>query len=142
VSGTATITSLQTREALCRIVIVGAGIVGAALAHYLSLRTTSEIVVFDRSLSSQNGSTGHVPGFVGQLNESNALTALAKESVQAYREIPDGFVSCGGLEVATSEQGLEHLRTRLSLAHKHNLPASILAAEATAGLAPDFVRHD
>jgi len=139
---TATIASLQTQEAPCRIVIAGAGIVGSALAHYLSLRTTSEIVVFDRSLSIQNGSTGHAPGFVGQLNESNTLTTLAKESVQAYRDIPDGFASCGGLEVATTEQGLEHLRTRLSLAHEHNLPASILAAEETVGLAPDFIRHD
>ena len=134
--------SLLDQQLFRRTVIIGAGIVGSAIASYLSIRTSEQIVVLDQCLSPLNGSTGHAPGFVGQLNESLVLTALAKESVQAYRGMPGGFSDCGGLEVARTEQGMEILRTRFWLAETRGLPAKLLNADETICLAPDFVRPD
>lgn len=125
-----------------RVVIVGGGIVGAALANFLSERKTLQVVLIDRSISSLNGSTSHAPGLVGQLNKDLHLTRLAKASVKEYHKILDGFDSVGGLEIATSSAEVETLQDRLKIANKAGLRAKIITAEEAVALAPDFVRRD
>ncbi|CAG8028190.1 unnamed protein product [Penicillium salamii] len=126
-----------------RIFIVGGGIVGAALAFYLSrdLPSTNkrQIVIVDRCLKKSLGSTGHAPGFVGQLNESPSLTQLAKETVSEYLSIPDGFSRVGGLELSSSPLGVEALHRRCEMARAAGLPAEILTPKTAASLAPDFI---
>jgi glycine/D-amino acid oxidase-like deaminating enzyme len=123
-----------------RIIIVGGGIVGAALAFHLSkAKSEHHIVLIDKSLDNLLGSTGHAPGFVGQLNESPVLTQLAKDTVQDYLTIPGGFETVGGLEISSTESGLENLKRRQKTAQEAGLPAELLAPEAAASLAPDFI---
>jgi glycine/D-amino acid oxidase-like deaminating enzyme len=132
--------ALQSQSPVERTIIIGSGITGASLSHYLTLCTQSRVVVIDRSLERQLGSTGHAPGFIGQLSENSILTKLARESVQAYLAIPDGFEACGGVEIATTPEAVIRLKGRQSLALKNGLPASMLTAEDTIALAPDFVQ--
>lgn len=123
-----------------RIIIVGGGIVGAALAFHLSkAKSEHHIVLIDKSLDNLLGSTGHAPGFVGQLNESPVLTRLAKDTVQDYLTIPGGFETVGGLEISSTKSGSENLKRRLKTAREAGLPAELLAPEAAASLAPDFI---
>ena len=71
-----------------RIVIVGGGIVGSSLACFLSHKSPiSNIILLDASLSSPRGSTAFAPGLVGQINEIDYLTQMAKESVEEYSKI-------------------------------------------------------
>ncbi|KAL2819207.1 FAD dependent oxidoreductase [Aspergillus granulosus] len=123
------------------IVIIGGGIVGSALAYFL---TTSgdgkKVTVIDRTFAQLKGSTGCAPGFVGQFNESEVLTRLAKDSVKEYLKIPGGFDPVGGLEVATSNAGLERLNWRLTTAKERGLKAKIISALEAAELAPDLVK--
>lgn len=123
-----------------RTLIIGAGIVGSSLAKCLSaLSPSREVVVLDRSLSALLGSTGHAPGFVGQLNELSTLTTLAKRSVKAYSDIEGGFDVVGGVEVAETAAGVELLKARYQLALEAGLPAKEANAREAARLAPAFV---
>ncbi|GFF33076.1 dimethylglycine dehydrogenase, mitochondrial [Aspergillus udagawae] len=135
---------MDSSEASFKLAIVGAGIVGSALAYFLSesLENGKEIVLIDRSFSQLKGSTGHAPGFIGQYNESEALTRLAMETVSEYRKIPDAFESIGGLEVATAPEGVQELRVRYDMAKKVGLPAELLSPEQAIELAPDLVKSD
>ena len=99
----------------------------------------NNIIIIDKSLENLLGSTGHAPGFVGQLNESPVLTRLAKDTVQDYLTIPGGFESVGGLEVSSTPSGLENLQRRQEAARGVSLPAELLTPEAAASLAPDFI---
>ncbi|KAF7170063.1 hypothetical protein CNMCM5623_002631 [Aspergillus felis] len=135
---------MDSSEASFKIAIVGGGIVGSALAYFLSesLENGKEVVLIDRSFSQLNGSTGHAPGFIGQHNESEALTRLAMDTVSEYRKIPGAFESIGGLEVATAPEGVQQLKVRYDMAKKLGLPAELLSPEQAIKLAPDLVKGD
>ncbi|KAJ5158155.1 uncharacterized protein N7500_007806 [Penicillium coprophilum] len=123
-----------------RIIIVGGGIVGAALAFHLSeAKSENHIILIDKSLETLLGSTGHAPGFVGQLNESPVLTRLAKDTVQDYLTIPGGFETVGGLELSSTPSGLEALERRQKTAQAAGLPAELITPEVAASLAPEFI---
>ncbi|KAH6900389.1 FAD dependent oxidoreductase [Thelonectria olida] len=122
------------------VLIVGAGIVGSSLAHFLSKSPISRnITVVDRSVSPLLGSTGHAPGFVGQFNESEVLTRLAIETVDEYTKIPGGFETVGGLEVASTPAGIAKLQSRYSNAAKLGLPSELVPLQKAQELAPNLV---
>lgn len=132
-------TSQQTSD----IVIVGAGIVGSALAYFLSTSNNAKkVTVIDRAFSPLKGSTGHAPGFVGQFNESEVLTRLAVDSVNEYLKIPGGFDIVGGLEIATTSRGVELLKSRLETAKERGLGAELISPQQAVGMAPDLVKGD
>ncbi|KAB8239215.1 NAD(P)/FAD-dependent oxidoreductase [Aspergillus alliaceus] len=126
------------------IAIVGAGIVGSALAYYLSHSTNNnkKVVLIDRSFSQLKGSTGHAPGFVGQFNDSEVLTRLAMDTVREYTNIPGGFDVVGGLEIATSCEGVDRLRSRCEMAKRAGLSAQLISSGQAVSLAPDLVKDD
>ena len=127
-----------------RVVIVGAGIVGTALAAYLGERSGLDITVLERGPGDLLlGSTGHAPGFLGLLNEVPVATELARTSSDAYERLEHrglaGFDRVGGLEVATSSAETTRLEVRAELAGTYRLPAQILTASQAADCAPSLV---
>jgi glycine/D-amino acid oxidase-like deaminating enzyme len=103
--------SLTLRQPATRqIVVVGAGIVGAAVATELVERGFQNVTVIEQSPNRLTGSTGHAPGFVGLLNEAPVMTRLAETSVRKYRQLSheglSGFAGVGGIEAATTAAGL------------------------------------
>ncbi|PGH09692.1 hypothetical protein AJ80_07643 [Polytolypa hystricis UAMH7299] len=141
-----TLADLQKEPPANTIFIIGGGVVGSALAFYLTASNNDNdaprVVVLDKSITTLRGSTGCAPGFVGQLNANPVLTRLAKDSVQEYLTIPDAFNNVGGLEVVTTSAGAAQLKERRELAHAAGLPAELLDAQQAAGLAPEFVKED
>ncbi|KAL4889527.1 FAD dependent oxidoreductase [Aspergillus ambiguus] len=125
------------------VVIIGAGIVGSAIAYHLaSTAGEKKIALIDRSISTLRGSTEIAPGFVGQYNESGVLTNLAVESVKEYTRIPGGFEVVGGLEVATAREGVDRLRSRWESATKAGLAAELLCSDQAVSLAPELIKDD
>ncbi|KAL4738177.1 FAD dependent oxidoreductase [Aspergillus similis] len=112
------------------ILVIGGGIVGSALSYFLSSDSSKKVTIVDRAFGRFTGSTGCAPGFVGQFNESEVLTH------------PGGFDPVGGLEVATSEAGVEKLKWRLEAAKGRGLRAEIISPQQAAKLAPDLVKPD
>lgn len=100
-----------------RTVIIGAGVVGAALADELSARGWSDITVVDQGdLPLTGGSSSHAPGLVFQANGSKALTEMARYTVEKFLSLEHEGQSCflqvGGLEVATTPERLTELHRR------------------------------
>ena len=94
-------------ETQASVVIVGAGIVGTAAAHFLSDLGWRDVVVVDQGpLFATGGSTSHAPGLVFQTNSSKAMTQFARETVELYASLEHDGQPCwygvGSLEVATT----------------------------------------
>ena len=121
-------------------IVVGAGIVGSALAAFLSEdKSSGRTLLIDRSFEEVVGSTGYAPGFLGQFNESDVLTRLAVNSLKEYERFPEVFKRVGGLELARSEQGIRQLNERCQKANASGLEARILTGEEAASVVPTFV---
>ncbi|NUR67190.1 MAG: FAD-dependent oxidoreductase, partial [Streptomyces sp.] len=100
-----------------RVVVIGAGVVGAAVADELSERGWTEVTVVDQGpLPATGGSTSHAPGLVFQTNSSKTMTELARYTVEKFCSLDvDGkpcFLQVGGLEVATTPERLAELHRR------------------------------
>ncbi len=95
-----------------KVVIIGAGIVGANLADELTARGWTDVTVLDRGpLPRTGGSTSHAPGLVFQTNASKAMTDFARYTVEKFLEL-DCFLQVGGMEVATTPARWEDLKRK------------------------------
>src|ERR1041384_8303207 len=100
-----------------RVVVVGAGVVGAALADELSARGWDDVTVVDQGpLPAPGGSSSHAPGLVFQTNGSKTMSELARYTVEKLSGLEvDGepcYLPVGGLEVATTPERLAELHRR------------------------------
>ncbi|MBW3592143.1 MAG: FAD-dependent oxidoreductase [Actinobacteria bacterium] len=128
-------------EARARVVVVGAGIVGCALADELTRRGWDGVVVVDAGpLPAPGGSTSHAPGLVFQTNPSKTMTELARASVERFSELHHEGQSCfrqvGGIEVATTRERLEELKRRHGFATSWGLETELLEPDEVAGKIP------
>jgi glycine cleavage system T protein len=115
-----------------RAVIVGAGIVGASIAHHLVKEGWTDLVVIDQGpLWETGGSTSHAPGLVFQLNPSHTMTQLARATVELLSGLDlDGlpcFHPVGGIEVAATEERWAELDRRYGRARGYGLDATLLS---------------
>ncbi|MFF4116689.1 FAD-dependent oxidoreductase [Streptomyces sp. NPDC001714] len=117
-----------------RVVIIGAGVVGAALADEISARGWTEVTVVDQGpLPATGGSSSHAPGLVFQTNPSKTMTELARYTVEKFCSLDvDGkpcFLQVGGLEVATTPERLAELHRRHGWITSWGIEARILTPE-------------
>ncbi|WP_152426022.1 GcvT family protein [Paeniglutamicibacter gangotriensis] len=121
-----------------RVVIIGAGIVGANLADELTQRGWNDITVLDKGpIPLTGGSTSHAPGLVFQTNASKTMTEFAAYTGAKLASLVRGgesaFNQVGGLEVATTAARMEELKRRQGWATSWGLEARVVdAAEAKA----------
>lgn len=95
-----------------RVVLVGAGIVGCALADELTDRGFTNVTVLDQAAGlAVGGSSSHAPGLVFQTNSCRSMTAFARYTVEKYTAL-GCFDQIGGLEIATSPERLADLSRR------------------------------
>jgi glycine/D-amino acid oxidase-like deaminating enzyme len=119
-----------------RVVVVGAGIVGTAVAERLGARKGCSVTVLDRAPRGElRGSTGHAPGFVGVVGEDSAL---ARRSAEVYREL-SAFDPVGAVELAETSGAAEVLAARAEAAVAAGVPATLLDPVDAARLAPRLV---
>jgi glycine/D-amino acid oxidase-like deaminating enzyme len=77
-----------------RVVIIGAGIVGCAIADELGERGWTDVTVLEQGpLFRTGGSSSHAPGLVFQTSPNRTMTEFARYTVRKYRELthPDGW---------------------------------------------------
>ncbi|GAA3920042.1 GcvT family protein [Actinoplanes auranticolor] len=112
------------------IVIIGAGIVGCALADELTLRGRTDVTVLEQGpLFSTGGSSSHAPGLVFQTNPSRTMAALARYTVAKLTRL-GCFDAVGSLEVATTPQRLRELHRRHGFATAWGIAAEVLGPDA------------
>ncbi|KAL4997091.1 hypothetical protein BDV10DRAFT_201998 [Aspergillus recurvatus] len=126
-----------------RIIIIGAGIVGANLADELLAQgwPAANITVVEQGpLSLPGGSTSHAPGLVFQTSPSKTMTRFAQYTVHKLQSIEKDGHSCfnqlGGLEVATTPERVAELKRKHGLAVSWGVEARLLDGEECLRLYP------
>jgi glycine cleavage system aminomethyltransferase T/glycine/D-amino acid oxidase-like deaminating enzyme len=124
-----------------RVVIIGAGIVGSAIADELTERGWTDVTVLDQGeLFTTGGSTSHAPGLVFQTTPNRTMTEFAKYTVAKYSSLTlDGdwcFRQLGGLEIATTPERMRELTRRHGWATAWGVESYLRSPEECAALHP------
>jgi glycine cleavage system aminomethyltransferase T/glycine/D-amino acid oxidase-like deaminating enzyme len=124
-----------------KVVIIGAGVVGAALVDELTARGWDDVTVVDQGdLPAPGGSTSHAPGLVFQASASKTMTELARYTVEKFcsmeSEAGPCFLQVGGLEVATTPERVVELHRRHGWLTAWGVESRVLDAAETAAMYP------
>ncbi len=121
--------------ARARVVIVGGGVGGAAVAHHLAKLGERDVVLLERS-ELTSGSTFHSAGLVGQLRGSVSLTRLMMDSVELYRTLDCGWVQCGGVRLACTPEREQEVMRQVAWAKTFGLALELVSPEQARELFP------
>jgi dimethylglycine dehydrogenase len=98
-----------------RVVVIGGGIVGAAVLYHLTKLGWSDVVLVERKQLTA-GSTWHAPGGFHAMNSDHNVAKLQAYTVSVYKEVQEisgqdvGMHLTGGLSIAATKERWEALR--------------------------------
>jgi sarcosine oxidase subunit beta len=119
---------------MARIVVAGAGVIGASIAYHLALRGASDVVLADRA-EVASGATGKAMGGVRQQFSTEAEVRLARESIGFFVELGSPFFEqVGYVFLATTAEGLAELEARAELQRGLGVPVESVDASRISGL--------
>ena len=115
---------------MARIVVAGAGAIGASVAYHLALRGASDVVLADRG-EVASGSTSKAMGGVRQQFSTEPEVRLARDSIRFFEELgAPFFLQVGYLFLATTDGGLAALEERMELQRSLGVPVERAAVPA------------
>jgi sarcosine oxidase subunit beta len=121
---------------MARIVVIGAGAIGASVAYHLAELGADDVVLVDRG-EVAGGSTAKAMGGVRQQFSTAAEVILARESIRFFERLgPPFFHQVGYLFLATTESGLRVLEERRELQAGLGVPVESVDPERIAAVAP------
>jgi sarcosine oxidase, subunit beta len=124
---------------VARVVVAGAGAIGASIAYHLALRGANDVVLADVG-EIAGGATGKAMGGVRQQFTTEAEVRLAQSSVRLFQELGAPlFEQVGYLFLATTEAGLAELEHRRELQAALGVPVERVDASFVDGLRTDDV---
>ena len=124
---------------MARIVVAGAGAIGASLAFHLASLGARDVVLADKGRVA-GGATGKAMGGVRQQFSTAAEVRLAQASIRFFEELgPPLFDQVGYLFVATTEEGLAALDERRALQEELGVPVEQVDPSYVEGLRTDDV---
>jgi sarcosine oxidase subunit beta len=124
---------------MARIVIAGAGAVGASIAYHLALLGGHDVVLAERNTIA-SGATGKAMGGFRQQFSTEAEVRLAQQSAKLFRELGAPlFEAVGYMFLATSDVGWERLRARAEMQRGLGVPVDEVDAARVRGLHTDDV---
>jgi sarcosine oxidase, subunit beta len=120
---------------MARIVVAGAGAVGASIAYHLVRRATGDDVVLCDQGAVASGATGKAMGGVRQQFSTAPEVRLAQASARFFAELGSPlFERVGYLFLATTEEGLAALRARRVLQVELGVPVEAADPASVEGL--------
>ena len=120
---------------MARVVVAGAGAIGASVAYHLALRGARDVVLCDRG-EVAGGSTSKAMGGVRQQFSTAAEVRLARDSIRFFEELgPPFFLQVGYVFLATTPDGLAALERRAAMQRELGVPVEPVDV-------PDQVRAD
>jgi sarcosine oxidase, subunit beta len=124
---------------VARVVIAGAGAIGASIAYHLARRGARGVVLADVAQVA-SGATGKAMGGVRQQFSTAEEVRLAQESIRFFEELGAPFFEqVGYLFLATTEAGLAALEERRALQASLGVPAERVDPSRVPGLRFDDV---
>jgi sarcosine oxidase, subunit beta len=125
---------------MARIVVAGAGAVGASIAYHLVRHGTSDEVVLCDRAEVASGATGKAMGGVRQQFSTAPEVRLAQASARFFAELgPPLFEQVGYLFLATTEAGLDELDERRRAQVELGVPVEEVDPSFVRGLRTDDV---
>ncbi len=119
-----------------KVVVIGAGIVGNCLVGHLSKLGWNDIVLLDKGpLPNPGGSTGHASNFIFPTDHNKEMALLTLASQKQYADMGLNN-TCGGIEVARTEQRLEEFKRRMTSAKAWGIDAQLLTPAEIKVLVP------
>ena len=124
---------------MARIVVAGAGAVGASIAYHLVRGGAEDVVLCDRA-EVASGATGKAMGGVRQQFSTAPEVRLAQASARFFAELGAPlFEQVGYLFVATTPEGLETLEARRTIQVELGVPVEPVDPAQVEGLRTDDV---
>lgn len=124
---------------MARIVVAGAGVVGASIAYHLALRGARGVVLADAGRIA-GGASGKALGGVRQQFSTAPEVLLARESVRFFSTLgPRLFLPVGYLFLATTGEGVRELERRREVQLGLGVPVERVDPGRFRGLAVDDV---
>ena len=131
----------EPQPSSARIAVIGGGIVGSCLVEHLAQRGWDDLVLIEKGpLPDPGGSTGHASNFIFPTDHSREDAMLTLESLRQYETL-GVRTTCGGAEVARTEERMEELRRRMTSARAWGIDAELLSPAEVAERIP-FVNPD
>jgi sarcosine oxidase subunit beta len=122
-----------------RVVVAGAGAIGASIAYHLAVRGADDVVLADAG-EIAGGATGKAMGGVRQQFATEAEVRLAQGSVRLFQELGAPlFEQVGYLFLATTDAGLVELEERRDVQAALGVPVESVDASFVDGLRVDDV---
>jgi sarcosine oxidase subunit beta len=120
---------------MARIVVAGAGAIGASIAYHLARRGAASDVVLADVGDVASGATAKAMGGVRQQFSTAAEVRLAQASIGFFEELGRPFFEqVGYLFLATTEEGLAALEQRRLLQNELGVPSERVDASRIRGL--------
>jgi sarcosine oxidase subunit beta len=124
---------------VARIVVAGAGAIGASVAYHLAQLGARDVVLADRGRVA-GGSTSKAMGGVRQQFSTAAEVRLAQASIRFFEELGEPlFHQVGYLFLATTKDGLAQLEERRELQAGLGVPVESVDPSFVEGLRTDDV---
>lgn len=124
-----------------RIVIIGAGAIGCAIAYHLARTGERDVLVLEKAQIT-HGSTWHAAGLVGQLRGKKALTRLMQNSVAVFDRLAGesglatDWKQVGSLRLAASEARWSEIRRAIQLAKSFGFEAHLVSPDEARRMFP------
>ena len=124
-----------------RIVVIGSGVVGVAVADELTARGETRVTVLDKGpLFATGGSSTHAPGLISRTSPSKMMQALADYTLEKFASLDlDGAPAAhqvGTLEVARNDSRMRELWRRHNAARSWGWRGRMIDADECARLWP------
>ncbi len=124
-----------------KVAVIGAGIVGNCLVEHLARLGWDDLVLIDKGpLPDPGGSTGHASNFIFPTDHGREIALLTLESQRQYEALGVN-TTCGGIEVARTEERMEELRRRMTSARVWGIESELLTPAQVVAKVP-FVNPD
>jgi len=116
-----------------RIIIIGGGAVGCAIAYHLARRGERDVLVLEKSLLT-HGATWHAAGLIGQLRSQRNLTRMMQNSVALCQRLAGetgqetGWRQVGSLRLASSAEHWQEIKRTATTARSFGFDLELLSA--------------
>jgi len=124
-----------------RVVVVGGGIAGCAVAYHLARRGWTDVVVVERRRLT-SGTTWHAAGLITQARPTSGTREIVKRSLDIFSSLErdtgfsPGFQRTGTLHLADGAARWEELRRQASAAHANGIRAEPISPDEAVKLFP------
>src|SRR5499425_3872506 len=124
-----------------RVVVVGGGIAGAAIAYHLAKIGIKDVVLLEQGKLTC-GTTWHAAGLVGQTRATRNATRMSRYGIELYSSLEKetglatGWKQCGSLNVAKTPERLTLMKRQMARAKSFGVEFEYVSRDDVERLAP------